>query len=306
MNYTINLKNGTECPISLHQADNLTVLSQTPDSSVDIICIDPPYQYLKHKLDRPFDLNAFYTECKRVLCKDGILVVFGRGVSFYQTGSLLYDLGFKFKEEIIWNKRQASSPVSVIGRTHETVAIFALGNGKINRIKVPLTEKYYYQPDMVISQIKRLSTVFKNPTTFENVRNYFENGTKTVTETPNYTSEITCSTKKASDRTVHVATMIKEGVREDSVMEVSREINYLHPTQKPVTLLKRILNLVKPMEKPAHEVLVADYFGGSFSTMVAVHELGMSGVACEIDDEYFAIGRRRIEELLRGEKQSFL
>jgi len=155
-------------------------------------------------------------------------------------------------------------------------------------------------------QIKRLSTVFKNPTTFENVRNYFENGTKTMVKMLNYTRGITFLSRKSSDRTVHVATMIKEGVREDSVMEVSREINYLHPTQKPVTLLKRILNLVKPLDKPASETLVADYFGGSFSTMVAVHELGMRGVACEIDDEYFAIGRRRIEELLRGEKQTFL
>jgi len=67
-----------------------------------------------------------------------------------------------------------------------------------------------------------------------------------------------------------------------------------------------VANLVKPLDKPASETLVADYFGGSFSTMVAVHELGMRGVACEIDPEYFAIGQRRISELLGNEKQSFL
>jgi len=65
-----------------------------------------------------------------------------------------------------------------------------------------------------------------------------------------------------------------------------------------------VANLVKPLDKPISETLVADYFGGSFSTMVAVHELGMRGISCEIDDEYFAIGSRRIEELL-GTRPTF-
>jgi len=94
---------------------------------------------------------------------------------------------------------------------------------------------------MIISQIKRLSSAFNNPTTFENVRNYFENGTKTVTEYPNYKGGITCSTKKEDySRTVHVAKMVDTGVRENSVIEVSRGTNYLHPTQKPVGLLKHL------------------------------------------------------------------
>jgi len=76
---------------------------------------------------------------------------------------------------------------------------------------------------------------------------------------------------------------------------------YQNKNEKPC-----VAKLVKPLDKPAHEVLVADYFGGSFSTMVAVHELGMRGISCEIDDEYFAIGSRRIEELLWAEKQTFL
>lgn len=53
--------------------------------SVDIICIDPPYLYLKkQKLEREFNEHTFFEECKRALKKGGFIILFGRGVSFYR------------------------------------------------------------------------------------------------------------------------------------------------------------------------------------------------------------------------------
>ncbi|MDR7797360.1 DNA methyltransferase [Riemerella anatipestifer] len=43
--------------------------------------------------------------------------------------------------------------------------------------------------------------------------------------------------------------------------------------------------------------MVADFFAGSMSTMEAVHNMGMRGIACEIDKEYFEAGKMRIENL---------
>ena len=45
------------------------------------------------------------------------------------------------------------------------------------------------------------------------------------------------------------------------------------------------------------DINVADFFGGSFSTMEAVYNMGMQGIACEIDKEYFEAGKERIEKL---------
>ena len=70
----------------------------------------------------------------------------------------------------------------------------------------------------------------------------------------------------------------------------------IHPTQKPVRLLERLLALVIP-DKPKNEIMVADFFGGSFSTMEAVFNMGMNGISCEIDKEYFEAGKQRIESL---------
>lgn len=93
--------------------------------------------------------------------------------------------------------------------------------------------------------------------------------------------------------------IMKEGVIEESLITVSREEtkNSIHPTQKPVRLLERLLALVIPKDKPRNEVVVADFFAGSMSCMEAVHNMGMKGIATEIDQEYFEKGKQRIMQL---------
>ena len=42
--------------IKMYNADNLEVMATLTDESIDVICIDPPYLYLKNqKLELPFD-----------------------------------------------------------------------------------------------------------------------------------------------------------------------------------------------------------------------------------------------------------
>ena len=97
--------------------DNEKLMSRLKDESIDIICIDPPYKYLKNqKLEVDFDELKFFTEAKRVLTKDGFIIMFGRGISFYRMSCILSDLGFTFKEEIIWDKTQCSSPLMSLSR----------------------------------------------------------------------------------------------------------------------------------------------------------------------------------------------
>ena len=61
--------------------------------------------------------------------------------------------------------------------------------------------------------------------------------------------------------------------------------------------LERLLALVIPKDKPKEEITIFDPFGGSFSTMEAVYNMGMKGISCEIDKEYFDLGKERIEKL---------
>lgn len=161
--------------IQLHHADNLEIMKTLSDESIDVICIDPPYLYLKNqKLERVFDELKFFSECKRLLTKKGFIVMFGRGESFYRWNTMLADLGFVFKEEIIWDKRQVSSPMNALSRRHETISIFNKGKGIVNKIKVPFIEANRFEPHKIQEAIYRLTTTFGNRKTFALVKRYYE------------------------------------------------------------------------------------------------------------------------------------
>lgn len=133
---------------SLMQGDCLELMKQLKDASIDAVITDPPYQYLNQKLknchfDKAYNEKEYIQELKRCLKDTGFIVMFGRGVSFYRQGVLLAEAGFKFKEEIVWNKRKTSSPFHLLGRRHENCFIFAkTKKGVIRKCKFPCGEVY--------------------------------------------------------------------------------------------------------------------------------------------------------------------
>jgi DNA modification methylase len=66
--------------------------------------------------------------------------------------------------------------------------------------------------------------------------------------------------------------------------------NKLHPTQKPLSAL---LPLVEAFSAPGHTVL--DPFAGSGSTLMAAKTLDRSYIGIELDANYHAIARRRLQ-----------
>lgn len=287
--------------ITITNENNEILFNRLANESVDIICIDPPYLYLKNqKLEREFDEYKFFQECQRVLTKDGFIIMFGRGVSFYRWNCILADLGLNFKEEIIWDKNYTSSPVHTINRIHETISIFSKGKGILNKIKIPYVESRTIKDvGKVINDVNRLKTILNNEESFNHVLNYL-NGNRTDLEKKRSTNYATsCQTKALGSQTVSPMIAIKEGMKVKSIISENREhYKTIHPTQKPPKLIERLLMLCLPKKV---KIVIADFFGGSFSTMEAVvnlqkkyPELSFKGVSCEIDKEYFDAGYKRI------------
>ena len=289
--------------LQLYNADNLEVMATLPDESIDVICIDPPYLYLKNqKLERPFDEHKFFAECKRLLTKKGFIVMFGRGTSFYRWNTILDGLGFVFKEEVIWNKGFSTAPTLPIQRFHETIAIYTKEKGSINAdVKVPYLEVKQHNIDTLVGDINRIKSALNNTKELDFMKEYLRTGHINVSKKRNDKGS-GCTISKNSISVFSIPTMclkaIKEGMRESSIIKVYYErFNRIHPTQKPVRLLERLLALVIPKDKPRNEIVVADFFAGSMSCMEAVHNMGMRGIATEIDEEYFEKGKQRIESL---------
>ena len=242
--------------VEYYNEDCLWGMGLIPDGSIDCILTDPPYKYLKNqKLETDFNETVFFNEAKRVLKKDGFIILFGRGSSFYRWNAILSDLGFSFKEEVIWDKTSSTSPLMAMSRVHETVSIHTKGNGTINKIKIPYVEMKEFDIESIIKDIKRLKTVLNNPTSLNAVSEYLQNNSDSSGKT------IRSDFYESSEKTKHSVTMSKQvkeargevklinsihkGMNEKTIIKVNRDhFNTIHPTQKPVRLLERLLELV--------------------------------------------------------------
>jgi site-specific DNA-methyltransferase (adenine-specific) len=281
----------------IYNEDCLIGIKRIHDNSVDCILTDPPYLYLKNqKLDRPFDEQALFSEFKRVLKPTGFVVMFGRGTSFYRWNTVLASLGFEFKEEIIWNKSYCSSPLMALSRVHETVSIHSR-KGVINKVKVPYLEMKGHDLDAIKTDISRLLTTYSNPDSLIAVKRYIESGELTFDGEYNAGVTIT-SGRKRVNRCVSTINTIQEGMNEKDIIRIRRDhYNTIHPTQKPVRLLERLLALTT---QPGDVVL--DPFMGSCSTAIACVNTNREYIGFEIDSEYYAAGVKRLNEVLSAPK----
>lgn len=267
--------------------------------SVDIICIDPPYLYLKgQKLEREFDERLFFSECMRILKPGGFVILFGRGISFYRWNLLLDEFGFSFKEEIIWNKEQGTSPLSKLNRVHETVSIFCKGNASINKIKVPFLEIKNHDIAKIRDGVDRILSSLGNPDSLKYLKDFLEGKRSDMSLNTRFTKhKVTTDIRKSGKREVNQLSSMVNGQNEKSIITVNREhYNSIHPTQKPVRLLERLLQLCLP-NKPKEEILVVDFFAGSFSCGEACYNLGVNFKGYEIDKEYFDLGNERLRKV---------
>jgi site-specific DNA-methyltransferase (adenine-specific) len=283
-----------------YNCDNLETLSKLKDESIDVICTDPPWLYLKNqKLERPFDEDLFFSESKRVLKPNGFIILFGRGTSFYRWNMKLSDLEFKFKEEVIWNKRMISSPVLPLSRVHESISIHCKSDkGKIIKNKIPYVKMKQYDLDSIIMDINRIKVALNNEKDFQDLISYFKNG---VSYNQEIVTNFAATNSKNNNCTLAATGTLNQiviGMNEKSIIDSTRDhYDSIHPTQKPVDLMIRLLNLVC-----LEGSTVFDPFMGSGSTIKACLKSNRIGIGCEIDKEYYDAAVLSIEKFIEEEQ----
>jgi len=257
---------------------------------INAIITDPPYLYLKHKLDRDFNEEVFFQNCFDLLKNDSFLVFFGRGASFYRWNVICEKIGFKFKEEIIWNKNAHTSPFHKLSRVHETISVLAKGGAKINKIKVNAYKESKNSGNYHIFEqdIKRIMCGLSKIKNFDAFKNLFKFNKKEV-----HGHGITRSKNSMGrDRVGNVLAKYRNGANLKSIITVKREhFTAKHPTQKPLKLLEYLIKLTTN-EKD----LVFDPFGGSFSTALSAKNINRDFISCEILKEYCEIGEKRLKQ----------
>jgi len=263
--------------------------------SVNAIITDPPYGYLDHKLDRWFDNNKFFELAYRLVKKDGFLIFFGRGVENARRMVIAEDVGFKFKEEIVWNKKNISTPTLNLHRIHEMAYIFTKGKGSINKVYKPATDKIFeYDKDEYIkvleSDIKTLISKINRISNFEEFNKWRSGGIKR-----DRIDKFAVTIKDfnySNDRDYAVFNKYNNSSILKTVINIYRNhLHTIHPTEKPVKLMEILIELV---DDGSNDFTVLDPFAGSCATGVACYNLNKNFIGCEIDNEYFNAAVNRI------------
>jgi site-specific DNA-methyltransferase (adenine-specific) len=302
-----------------------------PSLRFDHIFTDPPYLYIKtHDFDKEFNEALLFENARRILPDSGFIALFVRGTSFYRWNTRLAELGFVFKEEIVWDKRYTTAPCIALSRIHETVSIHTKKTGKIRRAKVPYIEQKQYDLESIINDIKRIKSAINAEAGLNKIISFLRGGelyeyeavdkhcvsqqpgikkpdraTATVNSIVNGMTEksvvhlnggtgtvVRVDMPDVEGREIRTLRMISQGMKEKSILEIKNDHYKLtHPTEKPVRLGERIIALISD---PGDTIY--DPFMGSGSFGVACIKTGRKYIGSETDEGYFKTACERIQE----------
>lgn len=150
--------------------------------------------------------------------------------------------------------------------------------------------------DSVIADINRLKSVLHNLKELDAVLSFLENGRKTY-ERNNKVTKFKTSVQDTgnSSRCQNVVSMMINGALESSIISVVKNTyKSIHPTEKPVRLLERLISLVSDKGD-----IILDPFCGSGSTCDAAKNIGRHFIGVEIDAEYFTGAYNRMVSLFQ-------
>lgn len=273
------------------QGDCLDLIKEIPDASIDAVVSDPPYGYLKHRLDRLFDGDTLFAEFKRILKPAGAIVLFGRGVPFFRWGVKLDALGFVFKESICWDKGRPSSPTARLHRFHEDAFVFGGKDFSVRKRHVPYAEfrAMNFEPEKVKRDVQRLAASLKHPDRLKEAFDFLSGEELRYYRTHHGNGVTTQKGILDCDRGLKVLSTMANGFVERDLIRVVREPKTAHEAQKPVRLMERLVGIVSD---PGAVIL--DPFAGSASTLVACKNTGRVGIGFEIDAEYFDLAKQNL------------
>ena len=253
--------------VKLFEGSCLDILPTLPESSVDMIFSDPPYNLSnggitchagrmvsvnKGNWDKSQGIeqdHAFavqwLTACRRVLKDDGSIWISGTMHNIYSIGFALQQLDYKLLNDISWFKPNAAPNLSCryFTHSHETL-IWAAKSTKSKH-------KFDYHLMKQTAGGKQMRSLWKDISVEDEAQDIWSITTPKKTE----------------------------------------KIFGKHPTQKPLELLERII-----LASTNSEDLILDPFTGSSTTGVAAIRNNRRFIGIDDNTEYLQLSVKRLEE----------
>ena len=306
-------------PIELWQGDCLELMKNIPDGSVDLVLTDPPYGTMKGasldgwknqttEWDTAIEPVKIFEQISRILRQNGKAILFSQEpYTSRLITSAIPSLPFAYRA--MWYKNVHANALlakSAMVSRYEDICIFSKivreetdshplrlvfekeleKSGKTKREAIDLlgsTASHYFTSGIQ----------FRLPTE-ENFRLLKENGFISLDfEYCRKINEDFLNKRysKIKEETPSVFNLWQGGKSKSNVLEYKKDNDGYHPTQKPVKLLE---DLIQTYSNDGNTVL--DFTMGSGSTGVACVNTNRRFIGIELDEGYFNIAKKRIEE----------
>ena len=232
-------------------------MKDIPDKSVDMILCDLPYGTTDCKWDSVIPFEPLWDQYNRLIKDNGAIVLFG---SEPFSSALRMSNLTMYKYDWVWDKVQGANFLNVKYqplKNIENIMVFSKG-----RITNGRRQPIKYNPQGVVK-----NNIVK-------------------TNSSDYTGTFSSSSIKKGKQYMTTGTGYPK-----CIIQFTKDKSSLHPTQKPVALLEY---LIKTYTNKGDVVL--DNCMGSGSTGVACVNTNRRFIGIKLDEGYFNIAKKRIEE----------
>ena len=317
-------------PFTIYCGDNLKMLNEIPDESVDLIYIDPPFNSNRNYEvfwgdvsekrafnDRFGDAHA-YIDYMRPRTKELFRVLKKTGSFYYHCDwhashyvKIMLDeiFGFNFfQNEIIWKRTSAHSDSKTCGNAHDTLFLYTKSKDFFyKKLYQPYDESY------IKSHYNKLDDKGRKYRT-DNLTamglsgggyKYEWNGVTKIWRMPKERMQELHDKKRIRYTRNGTAEYIRyldemPGMPLQDVWDDINPINSQsaermgYPTQKPIALMERILELSSKRDD-----LVLDAFCGCGTTLMAAQKLGRKWIGIDISPTACRVMAQRLWDIFK-------
>ena len=247
--------------IRLMQGDCLERMKEIESGSVDAIICDPPYGTTACKWDSVIPFPEMWERLNKLIKPNGAIVLFGSepfssALRMSNIKNYKYDWYWEKSKPNMWQHAK-NRPMTKM----ELVSVFS--NSSMGHKSILKEKRMEYNPIGVVDNGE--ITIRKS-----------KHG-RTMGARPNQVGKVVKSCTGFPHNVLKYSNIVGKKA--------------IHPTQKPVALMEY---LIKTYTNEGE--LVLDFTMGSGTTGVACKNLGRDFIGIEMDDKYFDIAKKRIED----------
>lgn len=284
--------------------DCLEVMRTLADCSIDFIVTDPPYGigFADLKWDKELPKKEIWKEALRI-CKPGsMMAVFGGVRMHHRLMCSIEDAGWEIRDVMMWlygqgfpkkmpnfcipgysnSLKPAWEPIIIVmkpfkGTYKKNFDIFGLGGMNVDGCRIPRKD---FEKNKWCSSFTQDKGLFHMSRIKGRYKLNDGRWPANLVLSEEISKELDCKVDSKPSRFFYCG------------KEKQTKMPSLHPTQKPIDLIKYIIKLLSPPNDP----ICLDPFCGSGTTLAAAQELGIRSIGIEISREYFEIAQKRLNQ----------